>query len=248
MTDERFMCLESLQRRFAHSFKDVNLLDMALIHRSYVNENPALGIRDNERLEFLGDAVIGLCTGDILMKKYPDYTEGQLSKMRASIVNEYFLAELAKKYAIGDCLLLGKGEETSGGRVKTSILSNAFEAVTAAIFLDAGFDKAYEFIKTAMEHLMAKGTETTIYSDYKTTAQEICQNLFKDVPKYSLTGESGPDHDKLFEVTLSVAGIIKTTGVGKSKKEAEQQAAKKALESLHKDYIKAETSKEEHPN
>jgi len=243
MTDERLMILKRLQQRLSHAFKDFNLLDNALIHRSYVNENPTLSIKDNERLEFLGDAVIGLCTGDILMKKYPDYTEGQLSKMRASIVNEHFLAELAKKYAIGDCLLLGKGEEASGGRTKTSILSNAFEAVTAAIFLDSGFDKAYDFIKTGIESFVAEGTEAVIYSDYKTAAQEICQNLFKDTPKYSLSGESGPDHDKLFEVTFSVADIIKTTGTGKSKKEAEQQAAKKALESLHKDNTKAETLK-----
>jgi ribonuclease III len=175
------------------------------------------------------------------MKQYPDYTEGQLSKMRASIVNEHSLADLAKKHAIGDFLLLGRGEENSGGRMKTSILSNAFEAVIAAIYLDSGFGEACEFIKRVFAPLIVEDTGTSIYRDYKTAVQEICQDRFRDTPKYTLTAESGPDHNKVFEVSFSVAGIITTTGTGKSKKEAEQQAAKKALESLHKDEAEAES-------
>jgi ribonuclease-3 len=242
MTDERLSALMDLQKRLSYPFRDISLLDNALIHRSYINENPTLSLKDNERLEFLGDAVIGLCTSDILMKKYPGYTEGRLSKMRASIVNEYCLAKLAKKYRIGDCLLLGKGEEHSGGRAKTSILSDAFEAVTAAVFLDSCFDHVYEFIKTGIEALIEEGDRAAIYSDYKTAAQEICQTLFKDIPKYTLTGTSGPDHDKLFEVSFSLAGVITTTGTGKSKKEAEQQAAKKAIEALNQDGVKTENT------
>jgi ribonuclease III len=232
MTDERLAALNQLQEKLDYYFRDPRLLDNALIHRSFVNENPALCLRDNERLEFLGDTVIGLCTSDILMKKYPDYTEGQLSKTRASIINEHSLADLAKKHAIGNFLLLGRGEEISGGRMKTSILSNAFEAVIAAIYLDSGFEEACEFIKKVFAPLIVEEAGTSIYRDYKTAAQEICQDRFKDTPKYTLTAESGPDHDKVFEVSLSVASIVTTTGKGKSKKEAEQQAAKKALKSL----------------
>lgn len=234
MTDERHAALKKLQENLDYYFMDPDLLDNALIHRSFINENPALCLRDNERLEFLGDTVIGLCTSDILMKQYPDYTEGQLSKMRASIVNEHSLADLAGKHAIGDFLLLGKGEENSGGRMKTSILSNAFEAVIAAIYLDSGFEEACEFIKRVFAPLIVEETGTSIYRDYKTALQEICQDRFKDTPKYTLTAESGPDHNKVFEISLSVAGIVTTTGTGKSKKEAEQQAAKKALEALRK--------------
>jgi ribonuclease III len=248
MNDERISALNNLQQKLSYSFANISLLDNALIHRSFVNENPSLFLQDNERLEFLGDAVIGLCTSDILMKRYPDHTEGKLSKIRASIVNEYVLAELAKKYALGDCLLLGKGEEISGGKTKTSILSNAFEAIAAAIFLDSGFEKAYEFIKISIEPLIGEGSKTAAYTDYKTAAQEICQNLFKDTPKYALTGESGPDHDKVFEVSFSAAGIITTTGTGKSKKEAEQQAARKAIESLHKEKVETENGEGEYRN
>jgi ribonuclease-3 len=232
MTDERLLSLNRLQEKLAYYFRDAGLLNNALIHRSFVNENLTLCLRDNERLEFLGDSVIGLCTSVILMKQYPDFTEGQLSKMRASIVNEHSLAALAKNHDIGEFLLLGRGEENSGGRMKTSMLSNAFEAVIAAIYLDSGFEEACQFIKRVFEPLIARETGTSIYRDYKTALQEICQNRFKDIPRYTLTAESGPDHDKIFEVSLSVAGIITATGTGKSKKEAEQRAARGALEYL----------------
>lgn len=232
MTDERFTSLSNFQQILAYTFNDINLLDNALIHRSFVNENLSLSCKDNERLEFLGDAVIGLCISDMLMKKFVDYTEGQLSKMRADVVNEYSLADLARKLTIGDYLLLGKGEETSGGRTKTSILSNAFEAVTAAIYIDSGFENVCKFLKTIFEPLIEEGRSSLIYRDYKTALQEICQFRFKETPKYSLTREIGPDHDKVFEVSLTIAGTITTTGSGKSKKEAEQRAAEKALEEL----------------
>jgi ribonuclease III len=245
MTDERFLALYHLQQTLSYFFRDTSLLDNALIHRSFVNENPTLSCKDNERLEFLGDAVIGLCTSDILIKKFPDYTEGQLSKIRASIVNEHSLADIAKKFTIGDYLLLGKGEVTSGGRTKVSILSNAFEALTAAIYLDCGFEKVYDFIETAFRHIIEEGPGTVTYRDYKTTLQEICQNRFKDIPKYTLTRELGPDHNKIFEVSLSVAGAITTTGMGTSKKDAEQQAAKKALETLEKNEAEIEIREDE---
>jgi ribonuclease-3 len=234
MTDERFTNLRDFQQILAYTFNDINLLDNALIHRSFVNENPSLSCKDNERLEFLGDAVIGLCISDMLIKKFVDYTEGQLSKMRADVVNEYSLADLARKLTMGDYLLLGKGEENSGGRTKTSILSNAFEAVAAAIYVDSGFESVYKFLKAIFEPLIEEGTNSLIYRDYKTKLQEICQFRYKETPKYSLIRETGPDHDKVFEISLTIAGTITTTGAGKSKKEAEQRAAQKALEELVK--------------
>jgi ribonuclease-3 len=232
MTDERLSNLRYFQHTLAYTFNDIYLLDNALIHRSYVNENPALACKDNERLEFLGDAVIGLCISDIVIKKFPDYAEGQLSKLRAYVVNEQSLADLARKLTIGDYLLLGRGEESSGGRTKTSILSNAFEAVIASIYLDCGFEKVHIFLKRIFDHLIEEGTKSIVYKDYKTALQEICQNKFKETPKYTVIKESGPDHDKVFEIGLTVAGMITAAGVGKSKKEAEQRAAQKALEEL----------------
>jgi len=232
MTDERFLALNHLQQTLSCRFIDVSLLDHALTHRSFVNENPAAACKDNERLEFLGDSLIGLCTSDMLMKKHPQHTEGDLSKMRASLVNEQVLSDVAKILTIGDYLLLGKGEEASGGRTKVSILSNAFEAITAAIYLDSGFEHAYGFLALIFEPLIEKCSTRAPYRDYKTALQEICQNRFKDIPRYRLTGESGPDHEKIFTVSLSVADHIMTKGIGKSKKEAEQEAAKRALELL----------------
>ena len=234
MTNERLSILSSLQQILAYTFNDINLLDNALIHRSFVNENPAASYKDNERLEFLGDAVIGLCLSDMLTKKFPDYAEGQLSKLRAYVVNEHSLADLARELNIGNYLLLGKGEEGSGGRTKNSILSNAFEAVTAAMYLDRGFEEVYKFLGRIFAPLIEAGTKSVIYRDYKTALQEICQNRFKETPKYSLIRETGPDHDKIFEISLDVAGTITATGTGKSKKEAEQRAAQKALEELTK--------------
>jgi ribonuclease-3 len=234
MTDERLASLKICQQTLDYCFNTIDLLDNALIHRSFVNENPALGSKDNERLEFLGDAVIGLCLSDLLVRKFPDYAEGQLSKLRAYVVNEQSLAGLARKLNIGDYLLLGRGEENSGGRTKVSILSNAFEAVAAAIYLDCGLETTYKFLKNIFEPLVEEGIKSVIYSDYKTALQEICQNRFKETPRYTLINEVGPDHDKIFKISLTVASMITTTGMGKSKKEAEQRAARRALEEFAK--------------
>jgi len=235
MTEERLLALKKLEQYLSCQFNDIALLDSALVHRSYINENLSSSFRDNERLEFLGDAVLELCITDLLMKKFPDYTEGQLSKLRASVVNEQPLAELARKFQIGSFILLGKGEESSGGRFKNSILADTFEAITAAVYLDGGFDRAYDFVQRLFAPLIEEGSRNITYRDYKTSLQEFCQNRFKEIPRYALIGEFGPDHDKVFEVRLSVPGIIETTGKGKSKKEAEQQAAHKALDTLLQD-------------
>ena len=232
MTEERLAALRELEERLPYRFRDISRLDSALTHRSFVNENPSLACRDNERLEFLGDAVLGLCISDMLIAEFPDYTEGQLSKIRASMVNEQPLAELARKFRIGEYLRLGKGEEGSGGREKNSLLANTFEALIAAIYLDGGLDETMLFLRKLFAPLIKEGTQEFLYRDYKTALQEMAQVRFKESPQYALTGEYGPDHEKTFEMKLTIGDIIATVGVGKTKKEAEQQAAKKALEQL----------------
>jgi ribonuclease III len=222
--------LEQLQRTLPYVFRDASLLDTALTHRSYVNENPCEWRRENERFEFLGDAVIELCISDLLMKAFPDYQEGRLSQLRAAIVNEQPLADMARAFRLGECLLLGKGEEASGGRSKPSLLANAFEAVIAAIYLDGGYEEAATLIKRLFAPLIAEGHRT--HRDYKTTLQQISQHAFRETPRYTLIRESGPDHDKTFEVQLSLADRIQTTGTGKNKKEAEQRAAEQAIQIL----------------
>jgi ribonuclease-3 len=234
LNEERTAALRNLEQHIGYRFGNLELLNNALVHRSFFNENPSDADCDNERLEFLGDAVLGLCISDLLMNTFPNSTEGKLSKLRSSIVNETSLAELACKLTLGDYLLLGKGEELTGGRKKPSLLSDTFEAVIAAIYLDGGFEKTMAYIKNLFAPIIEAEDENVIYKDYKTALQEVSQSLFKEIPQYTLSAESGPDHDKTFEISLSVAGIIMTKGVGKSKKEAEQRAAKQALEELEK--------------
>ena len=235
-SEDRRELLRNFERIISYQFKDLTLLDNALTHKSFVHENPTLNRKDNERLEFLGDAVLELCVSDLLMKRYPDYTEGQLSRLRSSLVNELPLADLAQKFNIGDYLLLGKGEDISGGRTKNSLLANTFEALIAAIYLDCGFEKTEDFIRSLVDSLIERGARLLVYRDYKTVVQEISQSRFKEMPRYNLINEHGPDHDKVFEIKLSIAGEITTYGTGKSKKEAEQQAAKEAYEEIQKKY------------
>ena len=234
MNEERVWTLMGLEEQLGWHFKDIALLDNALTHRSFVNENVALACRDNERLEFLGDAVLELTISDMLIRKFPDHAEGQLSKLRASVVNEQSLAELARRFGIGEHLLLGKGEEGSGGRMKSSLLANAFESVIAAMYLDGGFDRTDVFISRLFEPLIEEGELSTVYRDYKTAVQEMSQVLFREMPRYMMISETGPDHDKRFETSLMIGERVIATGRGRSKKEAEQQAAKMALEELRK--------------
>ncbi|MBU3935793.1 ribonuclease III [Patescibacteria group bacterium] len=231
MNEERVRALKELEASLGYCFEDMGLLDNALTHRSFVNENNSLSCKDNERLEFLGDAVLELTVSDMLMKKFPDDAEGELSKLRASVVNEQPLAGLARRFRIGEFLLLGRGEEASGGRMKPSLLANAFESLIAAMYLDGGFDRAAAFTRMLFEPLIEAGT-AAVYRDYKTAAQEICQALFQELPRYAIIEETGPDHDKRFETSLIIGERIIATGTGRNKKEAEQQAAKMALETL----------------
>ena len=175
MGKDRLKRLTALQKKLHYVFRNPDLLSTALTHRSYVNENPQLGASDNERLEFLGDAVLGLCVSDLLMKKHADFDEGTLSKIRSLLVNEKPLADLAVKLGLGECLLLGKGEENSGGRAKESLLANALEAVIAAIYLDSSFSKTKTFLKQLMKPLLNNETLNAQCFDYKTALQELCQ-------------------------------------------------------------------------
>ncbi len=192
MNNDRLKRLTALQEKLHYTFRNMDLLSTALTHRSYVNENPQLGASDNERLEFLGDAVLGLCVSDLLMKKHADFDEGTLSKIRSLLVNEKPLADLAAKLGLGDCLLLGRGEEHSGGRAKESLLANALEAVIAAIYLDSSFSKTRTILKKLMKPLLNDEALNAQCFDYKTALQELCQKKYKSAPLYTLLDVKRP--------------------------------------------------------
>ena len=232
MDENRRKYLQELEERISYRFSNIELLSIALTHRSYVNENPYPPLADNERFEFLGDAVLGLCVSDLLINRYADFSEGTLSKIRAGIVNEKPLAELASSLQLGDCLLLGKGEENSGGRAKDSLLADALEALIAAIYLDSGFIIAKKILEILLSPLLQDSVLLSQSFDYKTALQELCQKKYKTAPVYTIIDSSGPDHAKIFEVQVTIADKITQTGFGKSKKEAEKQAAQKAWEML----------------
>jgi ribonuclease-3 len=225
--------LSDIQQRIYHQFKDQELLERALTHKSYANENRVLA--HNERLEFLGDAVLGLVISEYLMKACPDSTEGDLSRLRAAVVSEPALAAIAREIGLGSYLLLGKGEEQTGGRDKDSLLANCLEALIASIYLDAGNTAVEAFVIRFFEEIIKRACASRSTLDYKTELQELCQERLKQLPEYRIVSETGPDHQKQFEVELSVKRRVYGRGVGKSKKEAEQRAAKEALEKLRED-------------
>jgi ribonuclease-3 len=226
--------LSEFQRKLIYEFTNVDFLVESLRHSSFVNEHPEMDIQDNERLEFLGDAVLNLVVGHILMQRYPDLKEGDLSRMRANLVNESQLASIARKMDLGSHILLGKGEVQSKGREKKSILANTYEAVIAAVYLDGGFDAVFRIIDGAFSSLMDFVARPSANHDYKSQIQELVQLKYQKIPDYTVVHESGPDHDKTFHVQLKIEEI-QTKGVGKSKKAAEQDAARKGLEILQSD-------------
>lgn len=214
-----------------YTFKDREILDKALRHSSYVNEQSDDNLEDNERLEFLGDAVLNLIIGDLLMHRFSELNEGDLSRMRSSLVNETQLAQLARSIKLGDVIKLGKGEEQTNGRDKNSILSDVFEAVVAAVYIDAGFNTAFNFVERLFSTRIEKSNNPSLNHDYKSRLQELSQVKYKVMPRYIVVHESGPDHDKRFKVQLSIKELT-VFGSGKSKKSAEQSAAGKALDEL----------------
>jgi ribonuclease III len=227
--------LTALENALGYQFKDTGLLRVALQHSSYVNEHRDLALQDNERLEFLGDAVLDLVITHVLMYYFPQTREGELSRMRATIVNESQLADVAQKLNLGQHLLLGKGEALSHGQEKSSILADALEAVFAAVYLDGGLQATFEVIEQQFSEIISEIGEKLGAEDFKSPLQELVQVRYKTVPDYSVIAESGPDHDKTFEVRLSIGTFLTTHGVGKSKKAAEQAAAQVALEKLQEE-------------
>jgi ribonuclease-3 len=222
-----------LEKKLNYNFISKALLEEALRHSSFVNEQVHSNLRDNERFEFLGDAVLNLVVGHILMQQFPDLKEGDLSRMRANLVNESQLARIARSIALGEYLQLGKGEIQTDGREKNSILANSFEALIAAVYLDGGFKAAFEIIETNILPVIDPMHPEIGHQDYKSTLQEFVQDKQGKMPDYRVFREEGPDHDKTFWVALNVFDT-ETRGSGKSKKMAEQAAARKALEILKK--------------
>lgn len=223
--------LSILEEKIGYRFSDSELLSTALRHRSYVHEHPRNGT-DNERMEFLGDAVLNLIVSHILMVRFPKLTEGELSRTRAGLVNEDRLAAAAKSIDLGEYLLLGKGELRTSGQQKKSILADTFEALVAAVYLDGGFTAAFGLIRSHFAPFFeAVKTKNPVY-DYKSLLQEHIQARGLDMPTYEIIAESGPDHEKTFIVALTFSGI-RTEGTGKNKKTAEQDAARKAWEEIN---------------
>ncbi|HEY2990062.1 MAG TPA: ribonuclease III [Candidatus Binatia bacterium] len=226
---EREPALNRLQKELGYSFSDANLLTRSLTHVSY-GRGKADG--HNETLEFLGDAVLDLAVSDILMRKFPDKSEGDLSKMRAALVNSTALAEKATELRLGELLRMGKGEERSGGRKKKSILAGVFEALLGAVYWEGGYEPARRIVERYFAPDV--GEKTLGQEDYKTRLQEISQMLFHEPPVYKLVAETGPDHEKYFVTEIAVGGRILGRGEGRSKKQAEQEAARRALAELQR--------------
>jgi ribonuclease-3 len=221
--------LTTLCRKLGVTFTDIGLLQQALTHTSYANERKGENLLHNERLEFLGDAVLDLIVSEYLFRAFAVLPEGELTKARATIVCEPTLARRAGEIGIGAYLLLGKGEAASGGRERISILADAFEAVIGAVYLDSGFQAATQFVVTQLHDDLAMIERGDYIKDYKTLLQEVIQRSGDSKITYSVIAESGPDHSKVFEVVVVVNAERFGTGSGKSKKEAEQNAAKQAL-------------------
>lgn len=226
--------MHTLEEKLGYVFADKNLLENALQHSSYANEHRNTGMRSNERLEFLGDAVLGVVTADYLFRKHPDLPEGDLTRIRAALVCEESLHEVAQSLGLGQYLKLGRGEELGGGRERPSILADATESVFAAVYLDGGMEAARALIHRV---LLDKEREEAVEErrrDYKTELQELVQRKSGSTLSYCMIGSSGPDHAKVFEAAALLNGAELATGTGRSKKDAEQSAAHAALIKLKK--------------
>ena len=233
MEKDRLDTLSVLEGKISYRFHNPDLLNLALTHRSYANERSGGDFRDNERLEFLGDSVLNTIISKLIMERFPHCPEGELTRLRASLVNEKSLAKISKQLSINRCLLLGKGESLRGGTEKSSLISDAYEALIGAIFLDGGFEKAFGVVQRQFAPLLDQGL--TDDGDFKTKVQQICQSRFGSTPRYRLSEVTGPEHDKTFRVGIFMAGRRYGTGIGKSKKEAQQNAARKALKRISGD-------------
>lgn len=223
------MQLSDLESTIGFTFQDKNLLKTALVHRSYLNENPGFGLPSNERLEFLGDAVLELIVSEHLYKTYQNSPEGELTSFRSSLVNTASLAEVSLQLGLGQHLFLSRGEEAGEGRAKQYILANTFEALLGALYLDQGFSAASTFVHTFLIIKLPQIIEQQLYRDAKSALQEKSQDEISITPTYRVLSEEGPDHNKTFTVGVFAGSKQLATGTGKSKQQAEQQAAAAAL-------------------
>ena len=222
--------IKDLETAIGYRFHNISLLQNALTHSSYANERWHNSLLSNERLEFLGDSILGMLVAQYLYSSFPDRPEGELTRMRADMVCEKTLAAVANRIGLGEHLLLGHGEEQGGGRSRESILADAVESVIAACFLDGGLEAALQFVQ---QFILVEVPVTKLHNaDYKTALQELVQQKKNQVLAYALVGQSGPDHDKRFDVVVSLNGCVVGKGNGRSKKRAEQDAARAAIEKL----------------
>jgi ribonuclease-3 len=228
--------LDSLQEALGVSFRDRAVLEQALVHSSYINENPAASSGHNERLEFLGDAVLSFFVAERLYREFPGLDEGEMTQLRATLVRRDTLARVGRGIRLGEYLYMGRGEEATGGRHKTANLAGALEAVIAAVYLDQGIAAA----ELVVGRLLGREWEASVRRgagvDYKSRLQEVTQSRFQETPQYCLLGEEGPEHDKLFTVQVTVGAAVLGSGSGKSKKLAETAAARAALEKVGEDF------------
>jgi len=224
--------LAALEQTLGISFNDLPLLEQALVHRSYINENPSLALVSNERLEFLGDAVLGLVVAEKLYLEYPQCSEGEMTKFRSALVRRDTLARIARTLSLGNYLYLGKGEEASGGRYKLANLAGTLEAVIAAVFLDQGSTTARDLVLRLLDKELQKVVNHGVKTEYKSQLQELIQSKQQEAPVYYLIEAVGPAHDRKFTVEVRVGNTVLGRGSGKSKKAAETEAARLALERL----------------
>jgi ribonuclease-3 len=229
----RYRQLNKFQNVIKLKFKDKSLLNRALTHRSFTNES-GLQIKDNEKLEYLGDSVLALVVNEYLFKRFGEYLEGDLAKIKSAVVSEVTLAKVAEELNLGSFIMIGKGEEQSGGRERPSILANTLEAVIGAVYLDAGLRETKKFVLNILKRDIERIDGMSYSRDPKTTLQEYVQKKYKERPHYEVIKEIGPDHQKEFSIKLSIHGNDVTIGKGTSKRKAEMDAAQQALDMIHK--------------
>ena len=227
--------LNEIQKNIGLDFQNPELLEIALTHRSYLNEHQGAKLQNNERQEYLGDAVLELIISDYIFRKYPDKAEGELTSIRSAVVRTESLAEESRKLGIGEHLQMSKGEKDSGGKDKDYLLANAYEAVLGAIYLDSGMESCIQFVTRTLVPKIDHIVENNLFIDPKTQAQEIIQSRYKTTPTYEIVKEEGPDHDKKFTVALLINRKEKAQGQGTSKQKAEESAALAAIEIIEKE-------------
>jgi len=240
--EERLAILRALEDRLGYRFKEIKWLDQALTHKSFIYETNHPEKVANEVLEFLGDSVLNLAVSYLLFLKSPDAQEGTLSMLRSQLVKRSFLASLSKDLQLEGYLLLGKSQESNGGMQKSSILANTYEALIGAIFMDSGFDRTLEILQEHFEPYLQTKTPAALFNDFKSILQIYSQQFHGASPQYRVMNESGPDHDKRFQASVTIAGEVKGLGWGRSKKEAEQAAAKEALHTFEIQSTQSETN------